>query len=243
MNSAAVSIQKIKKTAVVAQASQMDCQLLANAIERPCRLSIVASAINSADVLGAVQQNTPDLVVIGTRLQDGGYAGLKVAKSLQKCNGKSSILMLLDADDRELVVESFRCGAMGVFTRDGSSRQLCQCITAVLQGKIWASNTQMKWVVEALAQTDAPILVSSKSLRSLTKREDEVVRLLAAGSSNREIGERLDLNENTIKNYVSSIFQKLGVSSRIELVLYFFSEQERRHNGEDADISIQNFGT
>ena len=243
MNSAAVSIQKIKKTAVVAQPSQMDCQLLANAIERQCRLSIVASAVTSADVLGAVHQNTPDLVVIGARLQDGDYAGLKVTRTLQKCNGKSSILMLLDSDDRDLVVESFRCGATGVFTRAGSSRQLCECITAVLQGKIWASNTQMKWVVEALAQTDTPVLVSSKNLRSLTKREDEVLRLLAAGSSNREIGERLELNENTIKNYVSGIFHKLGVSSRIELVLYFFSEQERRPNGEDADMSIRNFGT
>jgi two-component system, NarL family, nitrate/nitrite response regulator NarL len=242
MNSAAVSIPKIKKTALVVQASEMDCQLLANAIERQCRLRVVSCLVNSADVLAAVQQNAPDLVLISVRLQDGAYAGLKAAKNLQKSNVTSSILMLLDSEDRELVVESFRCGAMGVFTRTGSSRQLCECITAVLQGRLWANNTQMKWVVEALAQTRAPVLVSSKSLRSLTKREDEVVRLLAAGSSNREIGERLNLNENTVKNYVSSIFQKLGVSSRIELVLYFFFEQGHTSAG-DADISVRNFGT
>jgi DNA-binding NarL/FixJ family response regulator len=238
-----LSIQKIKKTAVVAQASQMDCQLLANAVERQCHLSIVACVVNSADVLGAVQQERPDLVVIGARLQDGAYAGLKVAKNLQKSKATSSILMLLDADDRELVVESFRCGAMGVFTRASSSRQLCECITAVLQGKVWATNTQMKYVVEALAQTQAPVRISSKRLRSLTKREDEVVRLLAAGLSNREVGERLNLNENTIKNYVSGIFQKLGVSSRVELVLYFFSEQGNPPIDEDADMPTRNFGT
>lgn len=232
-----------KPTAILAQASLMECQLLAAAVERQCRLEVVACGVTSSEVEAAVRTNNPDLVLISARLQDGAYAGLKAAKNLQASNSPANIVMLLDVEDRDLVVKSFCCGAKGIFTRNEESRKLCKCITAVLQGQIWASNAQVKYVVEALSQMQYPILLNPENLNTLTKREHEVVRLLAAGFSNREIGDHLKLSENTVKNYVSGTLHKLGLSTRIELVLYFLSEQERRPQRHEGENAIPKFGT
>lgn len=233
----------LKPTAILAQASLMECQLLAATIERQCRLEVVACGVTSSEVENAVRTNNPDLLLISARLQDGPYAGLRVAKNLQASNNLVKIVMLLDSEDRDLVVKSFCCGAKGIFTRNEESRKLCKCIAVVLQGQIWASNAQMKYVVEALAQMQHPILLNPDNLNALTKREYEVVRLLAAGFSNREIGDHLRLNENTVKNYVSGILHKLGLSTRIELALYFLSQEERRPQRREGDTPIRKFGT
>lgn len=232
-----------RRTAVVAQASQMDCQLLASVIEKQCRIEVLACVFNSAEVERAVQERNPHLLLMSTRLQDGTYAGLKVARNLKAKDATAKVVMLLDWDDRELVVESFRCGAKGVLTRNESSKELCKCIPAVLEDQIWASDLHIKYVIEALAQMHSPVLVGSKSLASLTKREYAVVSLLAAGLSNREISGRLKLTENTIKNYVSGILHKLGASTRVELVLHFFSEQSHDARGPEQEDSTPKFGT
>lgn len=224
---------------VVAQANQMDCQLLADAIERQCRFQVAACQVNSAFVIRAVQENRPDLVLISPRLQDGICAGLYAATKLLASGATSNIVMLVDCEDREVILESFRCGAKGVLTRNDSSQDLCKCLMAVLEGDIWASNRQIKYLVEALVQARPPILLNSKERRALTEREEEVLRLLATGLSDREIGDQLELNENRIKNYVSGMFKKLRVSTRTELALVFTSE--RIHEQEQEDISKEKF--
>jgi DNA-binding NarL/FixJ family response regulator len=232
-----------KPTVVVAQANQMDSQLLADAIERQCRLQVAACPVNSASVISAVQEKRPDLILISPRLQDGMCAGLRVAKTLHASGTTSRIVTLLESEDRDLVLESFRCGATGVLTRNDSSQDLCKCMTVVLQGDIWASSTQLKYLVDAFAQTHPPILLNVKDRRALTKREDEVLRLLAAGLTDREIGNSLKLNENRVKNYVSGMFQKLGLSSRAELALFFSYERSEPCEQEERYISKDKFGT
>lgn len=238
---------KLRPAAIVVQESQMDCQLLATAVERQCRLRVRAAFTNSANVTEAVQQIRPDLILISPRLQDGPYAGLELAQRLRSLAITPKILMLLDTDERELVVESFRCGARGVFTRDESPQQLCRSIAAVLRGGIWASNAQLGYVMDALAEMPRSAHFNPVGLRFLTKRENEVLRLIATGFNNREIGDHLKLNENTIKNYVSVIFQKLGVSTRIELILHCLSERRRKapqqiETGNEFDSSAR-YGT
>lgn len=232
-----------KYTAIIAQPSNMDCQLLASAIERQCRLDVLSCVTDSGNLTSAMREKQPDLLLVSPRLQDGALAGLRATKSLKGCAIHSKTVVLLDVDDRELVIESFRCGASGVFTRSDSSQQLCKCVNAVLQGQIWASNVQFRYVVEALSDTPVSAAVSLKSLRSLSKREDEIVALVASGLSNRDVAARLNLNENTVKNYISGIFQKTGVSSRVELVLQFVSEHAARTEAGATENSREKFGT
>jgi DNA-binding NarL/FixJ family response regulator len=120
------------------------------------------------------------------------------------------------------VVEAFRCGAQGVFSRTESSKTLAKCINSVHQGQVWASSAELCYLIEAFRESAPVRLMDARLEAILSKREQDVVRCVAEGLSNREIASRLKLTEHTVKNYLFRIFDKLGVSSRVEVVLYVF---------------------
>jgi DNA-binding NarL/FixJ family response regulator len=130
--------------------------------------------------------------------------------------------MLLDRPDPELVVDAFRAGSRGVFARSESDiNLLCKCIRRVVEGQVWADSAQLHYVLEAFSSgpsdREQP---RERALSLLTAREETVVRLVAEGMGNREIAQQLNLSEHTVKNYLFRIFEKLGFSNRVELVLY-----------------------
>ena len=113
--------------------------------------------------------------------------------------------------------------------------QLDDAVTdnAVRDGQIWANNSQLEHIVGAVMQV--PASKFSKTVL-LTKREEEVTRLVAAGLSNREVSEELGLSPHTVKNYLSHVFKQLGISNRTELVLYVLS-QTKPPQAENNQIS------
>ena len=226
-----------KPTVVVAQANQMDCQLLTDVIERQCRLHVTATLVNSLSVVSAVQENRPDLVLISSRLEDGMCAGLQAAKTLQVSGATSRAVMLLEHEDAALVLESFRCGARGVLTRNDSSQDLSKCMGVVLRGEVWARRMHVNYLVEAVSQTHPSVSPNIGERRALTKREEEVLRLVAAGVTYREIGNSLKLNEKETKIYVSNLLEKLGLSSRSELMFLFSAPATQPPEHEKADVS------
>lgn len=238
----AAAVRK-KPTVIVALATQMDCELLAGAIERQCRLQVVACPSNSAFALSAVQQNRPDLVLISPRLEDGMCSGLEVAKAVKASGTNSRIVMLIQSEDRGLVLESFRCGARGVISVNDSSQDLCKCMAAVLRGDIWIGSTHLKYLVEAFAQTRASGLLDLKNRRALTKCEDEILQCLAAGLDDQQIGNRLKVPENRVRKYISGMLQKVGVSSRAELALLVPAEQLQGVGDEGRSVPEERFDT
>ena len=207
-----------KPTLLLAEASQMDFQLLAGAIELQGQFRVLGCVFSSAGVISAIREIQPDVALISGRLVDGICAGLRAINQLQASRTSSRIVVLLDSEDRELVVESFRCGAKGVVNRSASPKELWKCIASVYAGQIWASNNEVKYLVEALAEAPRATSINRKRIELLSKREGEVAQLAVIGLTNREISQHLNLNEHTVKNYLSHIFEKLAVSSRIELI-------------------------
>jgi DNA-binding CsgD family transcriptional regulator len=128
--------------------------------------------------------------------------------------------MLLDTPRRDWVVEAFRKGARGVFCRCDPLKLLPKCVRTVYGGQIWANTEQIDCVFQAFAEAPVTRLVGADGELLLSAREQEVVRFVAEGLSNREIAVRLHLSEHTVKNYIFHIFNKLGISNRVELVLY-----------------------
>jgi DNA-binding NarL/FixJ family response regulator len=128
----------------------------------------------------------------------------------------------MDASQAADVVEAFRCGARGVFSRTESSKTLAKCVSSVHQGQVWANSAELRYLLEAFRESEPIRLTDSRGEAILSKREQDVVRCVAEGLSNREIASRLNLTEHTVKNYLFRIFDKLGVSSRVEVVLYAF---------------------
>ncbi len=218
------SITPGKATVLVADATRMDCQLVSDAIQRHSRFRVMDLVTSSSEVVSAVRDAQPDVAVISARLQDGVSAGLWALKELRAVHARSRIVMLLDDDERQMVVEAFVNGTRGIFCRIGSSGELRKCIQCIHNGEIWISNAQVEYIVDALIQTPALRVVKDQGSTMLSKREYEIAQLVATGLSNLEVSEKLGLSRHTVKNYLFRIFEKLQISTRIELVLYILSE-------------------
>jgi DNA-binding NarL/FixJ family response regulator len=204
---------------LAADSTAMSTQLLVEALARDAQFHMIDSPSNKAAILNLVEREKPQVVVISAKLGEDDTGGLDLLRNLRTQSPSPRVIMLLDSSERTAVIEAFRAGAQGVFCRTEPFRLLAKCIQCVDAGQVWASSTELQFVLEALTQ---PALAHLKSNGAslLSAREIDVVRCLAEGLSNREIAQRLKLTEHTVKNYLFRIFDKLGVSSRVEVVLY-----------------------
>jgi DNA-binding NarL/FixJ family response regulator len=138
-------------------------------------------------------------------------------------------VLLAESDDRELVVNALRAGAKGIFLFTHTPFPLlCKCIHCVFRGQIWLNSQQMNYVLDALSEVPTLRVVNSAGRLLLTPREEQVVALVADGLTNRGVASELGLSEHTIKKYLLRIFDKVGISSRVELVLNAMSHGENR---------------
>jgi two-component system nitrate/nitrite response regulator NarL len=204
---------------IVADQNLMNCQLLVGALRRCRRIEVVARATNAEQILAEIKVSQPTVALIGTNLQDGPLTGFEVVRRLRNLHPEIRAVLLLDMADRASVIDAFRAGAKGIFSRDESLGSLCRCIQNVHAGQTWASGEQIEAVLEVFARI-APLLLPGKAKVPLSRREQEVAKLVAEGLSNREISAQLRLSEHTIKNYLFHIYGKLGMSSRVDLVLH-----------------------
>jgi two-component system, NarL family, nitrate/nitrite response regulator NarL len=172
--------------------------------------------------LAAAGRESPDVVLLSSILEDSSTHGSQVARRLRAVCPQIRIVMLLDASEQEAVVEAFRAGARGVFCRTEPLNNLAKCICTAHAGQVWANSRELGYLLEALAEAMPIRWGETKDFSLLSKREQDVVRCVADGLSNREIARQLKLTEHTVKNYLFRVFNKLGVSSRVELVLYAF---------------------
>ena len=197
----------------------MSTQLLVEALARDSQLQMIECPSNGPAILSLVKREKPQIVVVSAKLGETSSGGYDLVREIRTQSPTSRIIVLLDASERTSVIEAFRAGAQGVFCRTEPFRFLGKCIQCVHQGQVWASSTEFQFVIDALAKPPlADFHANGGSL--LSAREIDVVRCVAEGLTNREIAQRLKLTEHTVKNYLFRIFDKLGVSSRVEVVLY-----------------------
>lgn len=210
---------------VVAESNRMHVQVMADAFKRSAyRFFVEACEVDSKGALAAIRTKQPDVAVINADLQDGHSMGFKVARELHATHSVTQTVLVLDSSELELVSDAFRCGVRGVFCQESTFDALCKCVYVVAHGQLWASSIQLRYVMDAFSKA-APLRVTDwKGDHLLTKREDEVVHLISEGATTREICQRLNLTEHTVRNYVFRIYVKLGISSRVELVLYVLNQ-------------------
>ena len=198
----------------------MSCEMMSRALEASSHNIQVVSTGVSSEWKDDPQLNDANVVVISSTLKEGNLSGFTLLRRISKAGRDLNCVLLLDRDERDLVIEAFRSGAVGVCERDQSYEQLCKCIVCVSRGQVWANSQQMRYVLEALSNGVPPFITDTKGKILLTKREQEIVSKVAEGMKNREIAELLNVSEHTVKNYLFRIFDRLGLSSRVELVLY-----------------------
>jgi DNA-binding NarL/FixJ family response regulator len=212
---------------LVITADNMTSELLKSAFaHRRKDFAIETLTGSSQKIIGGLGARKADVALICEELLDGPLAGVKVLQELQTSHYTPAI-MLLQSSKPECVVNAFRGGARGIFYRTHSLKALSKCIQTVHRGQIWASNEDIEHILTALINTKPLQFNNADGMPLLTRREEEVVRLVADGLKNREIAQSLKVKEHSIRNYLYRIFEKLGVSTRVELILYAFSHRDR----------------
>jgi DNA-binding NarL/FixJ family response regulator len=221
-----LSRQRNQISVLVVTADNMTSELLKSAFARGRKGFTVKTLTGSSQkIIGELGSYKADITLISEELQDGPDAGIKVLQKTRDLHATSAI-MLLQNSKPDRVVNAFRDGARGVFYRSHSLKSLSKCIQTVHRGQIWASNEDLEHLIKALSHLQPLHLNNPQGMPLLTRREEDVVRLVADGLKNREIAQRLKVKEHSIRNYVYRIFEKLGVSSRVELIPYVFSHRE-----------------
>jgi DNA-binding CsgD family transcriptional regulator len=151
---------------------------------------------------------------------------------------RTKAVVLLDSQKKEDVVNAFRAGARGIFSRESSVELFCKCMHRVDQGEIWGDARSVTLAIDALASTPVVRAVGKNGVNLLSKRELEVVQCLVQGLTNREIADQIGLSQHTVKNYLFRVFDKLGVSSRTELL--FMTLSQGSHSEESILPEVSN---
>jgi DNA-binding NarL/FixJ family response regulator len=215
---------------------------MSRALTDPCQGISVVFTSTKPEVLDHAELKGANVAVISCTLAEEHMSGLNLLKRLTASDRGLNCLLVVDQDERHLVTEAFRAGAVGVIQRDQPYEQLLKCITCVHNGQVWASSQQMRYALEALASglQDAPPVIAGPSL--LSKREEQIVAKVAEGLKNREIAKLLYVSEHTIKNHLFRIFGRLGISSRAELILYAHGRRISMQDPAEASLRSQRRG-
>jgi DNA-binding NarL/FixJ family response regulator len=204
---------------LVVDATVMACELLTSVLRRASQMKVVAWEIESAAAIATATRIKTDVALISSNLQDGPGKGFSLASELRLKRPDIRSVILLDQADRQGIVDAFRAGARGVLSRAAGLSALPKCVRRVSQGQVWASSNELAYLLDTFAQTPPVRKLNDNCCKLLTDREQAVVHLVADGLSNPEIAAQLNLSPHTVKNYLFRVFDKIGVSSRVELVL------------------------
>lgn len=191
-------------------------QGLRSLIESEEDLEVVAEASSGKQAVDTARTSSPDVVVMDIRMPDGD--GVTACREIRDLNPEIQVIMLTSFSDDEALFNSIMAGAAGFVLKQIRGRDLIEAIRTVGSGGSLLDPGAARRVLERLRK--AKIEEKDPKLARLSPQEERILDLIAEGSTNREIGERIKLSDKTVKNYVSSILQKLEVARRSEAASY-----------------------
>jgi len=201
------------------------CRLLA--LEED--FEVVAQAQDGRQVLEVLQQFEPDILLLDLKMP--GLDGLATLQRLQQAKNKTRVIVLTASDDKNEFVQAMKLGTSGIVLKQTATELLIKSIRKVHAGEIWLdSHTTAAVIRQFVANDEAPPAAPQmapppqqpreRERSPLSQREREIVALVAQGFKNKEMAEKMFISEQTVKNHLHNIFDKLGVSDRLELALY-----------------------
>jgi two-component system, NarL family, nitrate/nitrite response regulator NarL len=188
---------------------------LTSILDQDPEIQIVGTVASGVEILDAVMQLRPDVVLIDPRLPETD--AITLLRNLRTLAPKSKILLFAGPESKGDFPQAMKLGCSGVLLKDGQTKLIATAVRRVYAGEIWLDSTTTTAVIHEFAVTTRG---SNSKTRDVTPREREIVILIAQGYKNPDIAEKLSISEQTVKNHLSKIFQKLNVSDRLELALY-----------------------
>jgi DNA-binding NarL/FixJ family response regulator len=174
---------------------------------------VVAECNDGEAALDAARRLAPDVVIVDLRMPI--LSGMDVLRRLRGDARMPAVILLAGNISDDEVVEAMRLGAKGVVLKEMAPTLLVQCIRKVAAGGVWLEKEAIGRALEKLFQRD-----DSRARAALTPREIEIVRMVAQGMGNREVGERLFISGGTVKTHLHAIYEKLGLKGRVQLSTY-----------------------
>jgi DNA-binding NarL/FixJ family response regulator len=202
-------------------------------------MEIIGEAGDGREVVGMVQRVDPDLVLLDLRMP--GLDGLSVLQQLQQSNRRTRVIVLTASEDKNEFVQAMKLGCSGIVQKQSAPELIVKSIRKVLAGEIWLDSQATAAVMRQLAAPPADVVPAASLGREcspLSRREHEIVSLVAQGYTNKEMAQKLFISEQTVKNHLHNVFDKLGVSDRLELALYAIHKglHLQQHAGSSSPI-------
>lgn len=178
------------------------------------RFDVVGEAANGRDAFALVERLSPDVVLLDISMPDGGIETLRQITAL---DAPPKVAMLTVSEEDHDVMQALKAGALGYILKGVGSRDLVAIVTDLAEGRSYVAPSLAMKVLSAM---NAPRISSKpQPIDTLTKREEDILRRVAEGKSNKEVADDLDLQEKTVKHYMTAILQKLHVRNRTEAAL------------------------
>jgi DNA-binding NarL/FixJ family response regulator len=190
-------------------------------IETQVDMKVVGEAANREEALHLARSLKPDLIVLD--LNFGEENGIDILSALREAAPETRVLVLTGIKDAAVHRQAAKFGAAGVILKEQPVELLLKAMKKVHLGELWLDRSLTGSLFDELTQQDKRIDPDEVKKANLTARELEIVELIAEGLNNKQIGARLFISETTVTHHLSSIFGKLGVSDRLELVIYAFA--------------------
>lgn len=180
---------------------------------------VVGEAADGAEALKLAQQLQPDILLLDWAMPR--VAGLEALRRLAHSTTPVRTILLTAAIERDQVLTAMQLGARGVVMKESATELLLKSIQAVMAGEYWVGRDSIGDLVQAVRTLEAGFHVAEERVRyGLTPRERDIVFAIVEGCTNKNIAERFSISQETVKRHLSNIFDKVGVSNRLELALF-----------------------
>jgi two-component system nitrate/nitrite response regulator NarL len=187
-------------------------------LETKPKLRVIGAATDGDEALRLVQQLEPDILLLDVAMPR--MAGLVALRELSQTSTRARIILLTAAIDRADIVSALQLGARGVVLKESASEMLFKAIDAAIAGRYFVGRKTVDSLATILLELSAPHPQPTRKQFGLTPRELEIIGVVLTGHANSEIAGRFAISEKTVKHHLTNIFDKLGVSNRLELALF-----------------------
>ena len=191
-------------------------------IESQPRMEVTGEAAGHANALALATRDRPDIILLDLDL--GDESGLNLLPNLLVAAPNARVILLTGMRDTEQHRRAVRLGAMGLVLKDQAIEVLVKAIEKVYAGEVWLDPAMVANVLAEMSRTRETEQIDPEAAKIalLTEREREVITLICEGLQNKHIGQRLYISETTVRHHLTSVFDKLGVTNRLELVIYAY---------------------